>query len=44
MVASPQGIPDGNKMRAALALAVLLGEVSESKVKSIRKIINAETD
>ena len=36
-----------DKIRAALALAVLRGELSESsesKVKSIRKIINAEAD
>ena len=33
-----------DKIRAALALAVLLGELSESKVTEIRKIINAEAD
>ena len=38
------GTTDGDTMRAALALAVLLGEVSGTKSSELRKIINAETD
>ena len=38
------GTTDGDQMRAALALAVLLGEVSGTKSSELRKIINAETD
>ena len=34
----------GERMRAALALAVLLDEVSDKRAQTIRKIINAETD
>ena len=52
IVAEPARLPGAkmlaatplDKIRAALALAVLLGELSESKVTEIRKIINAEAD
>ena len=43
-VVADTGATGGEKMRAALALSELLGDLSKAKRKELRKIINAGTD